>query len=214
MPCNPAESSHDFVQRAQKKISRGLYDWPPDLDHALEQYLHRLLSDLDAVPYGNGPRYQDAVQRVLSGTLDSVFDGPNSDIEVANRGARIDIEFPLRLEVLSKFPLFKQWTEWYEIRSILVEVKNERKRAGVGHAKQIVGDLAVAQRGGLAFLIARSGFTRPAMRYLGELAQQRNFMVLPLDHNDLRQVIENRASGYDATMTLLRVRQNELLRVA
>ena len=204
----------DLVQRAKEGIRSSYYDDPTNLVRIADHIVDALWRDIDSIPVGAGREYRDGVRTVCSRLWDALLDAPNSDVEVANCGARIDIEFPLRLEALNSFSLFKQWAEWYNIRSVLVEVKNERRVAGVQDAKQIVGDVAVAQRGRFAFLIARSGFSRPAMRYMGELARQGNYLIVPLSHEDLRLLLRKRIAGCAATMELLRIRQSDLLRAA
>src|SRR6185295_7838065 len=115
----------------------------------------RLHHNLDTCPIGDGARYRDCVKEACMYIWSDVFDGARTKAEQGNRGARIDIEFPVRLEALNGFSLFSQWAQWYGVRSVLAEVKNEKQAAVVSDAKQIVGDLVVARRGKLGFLIAR-----------------------------------------------------------
>ena len=204
----------DLIERVNARLQEGFYEQSAVIDRTVELLAADLQRNLDSCPVGEGNAYRDRVRDVCEFVWSDVFDKANTQVEISNCGARIDIEFPIRLESLLSFPLLVQWVQRYGATSIFAEVKNEKRKAVISDAKQIVGDLAVARRGKVGFLVTRRGFTLATMRYLGALARCHEYLVLPLSHQDLGELIRRRLLGATATMEFLRIRQGELLQAA
>lgn len=201
----------DLVDAARKRVAEGFYDDPDRIGSITDAIADRVIRDLDAVPVGHGKEYSDAVRTGLLCAWHGAVAPDSTCVDFPNRGARGDIDMPLQLERLDEFPLLVLWAHRYGMQSVVAEVKNERNPAAVEDAKQIVGDLAVARRGRVGLLVARHGFTRPALRYMSELARLGEFLVLPLDHQRLRSLVRLRAQSARAMMGALRLVQCELL---
>lgn len=213
----PGEDPHfrpDVVELARARVAAGFYDASEVLDGAVEASLPRLWSAVTACPVGRGSLYRDAVAELLPELFEDTFDTANRAIEIGNCGARIDVELPLRLEALKKLPLWDHWASQYGIRSVLVEVKNEKRKAGPEDAKQLIGDLTVAGRGDLGLLVARRGFSRNAIRYMSSVAKRGRYLVIPLSEATLEELIAIRTSGPDAVCGALRSQVSRLLQAA
>lgn len=204
----------ELVNATRKRVAEGFYDDPERMGRIADRIAESALRDLDSVPVGRGKQYCEAVCNSLVCACDGAVDPERTRVDFPNRGARGDIEMPLKLEQFDKLPLLSLWANRYGMQSIVVEVKNLRKPAAVEDAKQLVGDLAVAQRGRVGLLVARTGFTRAALRYMTELARLNQFLVLPCDHERIRSLVRLRAQGIKPVMSALCSIQVELLQAA
>lgn len=205
----------DIVKRARARLAAGFYDVDEVVDGALEAGGIRLLwEDLCRCPVGAGSQYRDAVSSFLPAIFKDTFDEAYVGVELGNSGARIDVELPLRIEGLSGLPLWDRWASDYGIRSVLVEVKNEEKKAAVEDAKQLIGDLVVAGRGRFGLLIARNGFSSAAVRYMGQVAKATPYLIIPLSHGKLYELCKLSANGPEAVCGALREVATELLQAA
>ena len=85
-----------------------------------------------AAAVNGAARVWDAVTGELTFVqiIPELFDTALMRKEVAVRGGKVDLELPFRIESLPRFPVMQAWQNRYLSSGILVEVKNERKRAG------------------------------------------------------------------------------------
>jgi hypothetical protein len=133
--------------------------------------------------------------------------------EFACSGARGDAELPIRIERLTDYPLWARWCDEYGIKSLVLEVKNMASPARVRDIQQTLAYLVVAKLGRLGMVVSRAGFTRAAIKYLGAIAQSDRYLILPLAHEELRDLayVSSRAG---ACMAYLRRKATVLQRAA
>lgn len=202
----------DRVKKARARIEAGCYD----NDTVLEQIfsprrLDRILSDLQKCPVGQGHPYRDLIAESLSNILGDVVDTPLSRPEVPAAGGRADIELPLRTEMLPVFPLWESWARRYDVRSILVEAKNEQSQAGVEDVSQLAGYFGSTNLSQFGILVARKGFSKNAYENLATMARAGKSLIIPLSHDDLGQLARASKDGLDESMRYLRRRETLLL---
>ena len=200
----------DLVRKARARLAGGQYEPPSVLDAILStRLLDAVLLDLDACPVGDGHRYRDLVAEVLSGALGEIVDEPLARKEIPAAGGRGDIELPLRLEKLDEFPLWNRWERRYDIRSVIVETKNEKRRGRVEDVSQLAGYFNATKLGRFGILVARKGFSSRAMQNMTDIARDGSSLILPLDHEDLHQLVKATQDGHG--MEYLRRRSTLLL---
>lgn len=202
----------ELVERCRARIADGFYDSPEDLERILSpRLLDTILADLNGCPVGDGNAYRDLTAEFLGRCLGDVIDESLVKMEFPCHGGRGDIELPLRLEALHELPLWRLWAERYRATSVIVEVKNEAKKAATSAVQQIDSYLNLAGRGGLGMLVSRSGFTSDAIKQLSQIAKQGHKLILPIRHTDLGQLTKARRKGPRAVMEYVRRRQTLLL---
>lgn len=200
----------DRVAKARARIASGKYDSPTVIRTILgRRGLDRLLNALDKCLVGNGHEYRDVVANILTDSLDGVVDAALSRKEFSAGGGRADIDLPMRLEALHAFPLWDHWTRRYEIRSIIVETKNEVKQATAEDIGQLERYLNRANLGRFGIFVARSGFAQSATTELSAIARKGERLILPLSHSDLHGFAQ--AANDDNAMEYLRRRETLLL---
>ena len=105
------------------------------------------------------------------------------------QGGAGDFELPLRIENISKFPLWDKWCEKYEIRSIIVEAKNKKSEATPRDVAQILSYIVTANLGKFGILASRSGFRESALMQLRAISSTNEFLILPFDQKDLEYLL-------------------------
>ncbi len=202
----------DRVKKARNRIAAGHYDNDAFFGRILSpRRLDRILFELDECPVGQGHQYRDLVAESLSKILESVVDTPLSRREVPAAGGRADIELPLRTERLDAFPLWDRWAERYQIRSILVETKNEQAQASVQDVSQLAGYFGSTSLGRFGVLVARNGFARNAVTNMAAMARIGASLIIPLNHGQLCELGRASRDGPGASMEYLRRRETLLL---
>ena len=203
------------VNSARARIERGFYDHPAVLDKILStRRLDRIMADLNNYPVGDGHQYRDLVAETVSKCLADVVDVPLSRREFQAAGGRGDIDLPLRIEALNDLPVWSRWAMKYDMRSIVLESKNERDQASVEDVSQLAGYLEQVGVGHFGLLVARNGFSRNALKNLSSVARGNHNLILPLNHAQLRELGKASKDGSQATMEYLRRRETLLLQAA
>ena len=126
-------------------------------------------------------------------------------------GGFCDIEFPICTEVVNKYSLWDKWCDQYNVTSILVEVKNMKKKAAYEDVNQLGGYLSVGDWGHFGIIVSRSGFAISAKSAIRSLAKK-NVLIMPISHEDLTLLLEFSMQNSLKVMTFLRRRVNLLLR--
>ena len=215
MPSKSGKVHWDRVEKARDRIKRGLYDDPKVLDNILSpRRLNRIIADLNKCPIGDGHKYRDLIGETVSKCLSDVVDVPLSRREVAAAGGRGDIELPLRIEALIDLPVWARWADEYDMRSIVLESKNEKSQASVEDVCQLSGYLDTLGVGRFGLLVARKGFSRNATERLSSVARDSRNLIIPLDHEQIGQLAKASRKGSMATMEYLRRQETLLLQAA
>lgn len=179
-----------------------------------ERTLNQILLDIDGCPVGNGHKYRDLVAETLSKCLGDVVDVPLSLCEFPVSGGRGDIQLPLKIEVLQGRPLWQHWAHRYGIRSIIVESKNEKTQASVEDVSQLAGYLDQSGLGRFGILVARMGFSKNAVANLSAMARRGERLIIPIAHDQFRELGKASKKGMTATMEYLRRQETLLLQAA
>lgn len=205
----------DRIAIARKRIANGTYDAPGVLDAILSsRLLDQVLSDLDIVPIGAGHAYRDIVSECLASSLLHVVDVPLSRTEFAAGGGRGDIDLPVKTEVLGSYPLWDHWARRYDVRSIVVETKNEKKKASFEDIGQLEGYFDHTKLGRLGIFVARKGFSANARKRLGTLARDGAKLIIPFDQFALKEFARASAQGPERSMEYLRRQETLLIQAA
>jgi hypothetical protein len=170
-----------------------------------DRRVDRIQPDLDKCPIGEGHKYRDLVAESLTKSLGGVVDAPLSRKELGVSGGRADIELPIRIEALSNFPLWDHWARRYEIRSIVIESKNQ----DIGQLERYLNHAGL---GSFGIFVARKGFGRNALTNLAKIAKDGDRLILPLDHEGLHQLAKASRAGNG--MEYLRRQETLLLQQA
>ena len=205
----------DRIRKARTRIEQGFYDDPAVLDKILApRKLDRILKDLNKCPVGDGHQYRDLVAEVVSKCLSDVVDVPLSRREFKAAGGRSDIELPLRIEALTDLPVWSRWADKYDMRSIVLESKNEKHQSSVQDVSQLKGYLDLLGVGRFGLLVVRNGFSRNTIQNLSRVAKENRTLILPLDHEQLGELANASKDGSKATMEYLRRRETLLFQTA
>lgn len=149
-----------------------------------------LLRELDACKVGeNWQRYEALVKRALLLIFGNLVDQDNQGIHVSIGGGFVDIELYFCDEIVAFYPNWVIWRVEYGIKSILVEVKNLRDKATHGHVGQLKDYVDLNNKGKLAFLTSRNGFTPKALKTL-KLHNEKGYLMLPLEHDALKDILK------------------------
>jgi len=216
MPCwvksTSGKTRRGRIKNARARIEAGYYDAPVVLDAILSpRRLDRILAELNLCKIGDGNDYRDLVTESLSKILGDVVDSALSRTEIPATGGRADIELPLRTEALDRFPLWDRWAKKYEIHSILIEVKNEKTPATFRDVNQLAGYFSSTKLSQFGILVARSGFSRNAYESMASKARDGDSLIIPLRHNELRELGRASRNGLKESMEYLRRRETLLL---
>jgi hypothetical protein len=149
-----------------------------------------LRKELATCPVGNGSEYRDLTARVLIKAFDGAVDVPLVRREFPVAGGRGDIDLPFRFEAMQGPSKVAEWGRRFDMRSILVEVKNEKHPGGVEHVRQIADDVASSPLGRVGFLVCRNGLTTEAQKRLNDVNRHRNMLVLAFEHGELATLVD------------------------
>lgn len=214
------QSQHDRGKIAfvQTLIDAGLYEQYFQFEEAdciVAERVHlRILAErLAKCEIGDGNGYRDVVADVLVRSLDSIVDPEYVRLDPPCANGEADIELPLALERLGHNLLFQIWTNRYDLRSIVVEVKNQQDPCPVGHVDQLFRYLDSNDYGRFGLIVSRSRFTKNALRELRDTAARGEKLMLPLGHQDLHDLISARAVSSSRVMQHLRRLETRLRQV-
>ncbi len=149
-----------------------------------------LIRFLDLCPVGDATIYEHLVMDAIGSTFKNVVDIENVLMQASIGNGRSDIEFLFRSHELYQHPSWKDFVYRYGICGIFVEAKNMQDKAAHKDTLQIKNYIECAKRGKLGFLVSRSGFTRPAYRQLRWFIENQNILIIPLDHEELKQLLK------------------------
>ncbi|MEN6424005.1 MAG: hypothetical protein ABFE13_01480 [Phycisphaerales bacterium] len=172
---------------------------------------------LDECPEGRGAKYEEATLATLKVCLAGIVDTVRARQHVPIKSGFCDIELPFRQERLCIHPYWSPWHSKYDIRSILTEVKNERKPVGPYAIRQIRMYLEDANRGRFGMIISRNGFTKNAMVAACDCATSRrdgDILILPLCHDDLKELVRRSDQGLCSVTDFLCEKERDLLQIA
>ncbi len=208
------KSIHNTTERLTEGAAKELLDITRRVLAELEKanQISTLQQALKLCPVVDGHLYTNLVAKVLATALGEIIDFDTIQMESCLRSAiHIDIELPLS-KMISEYPLWKQWYDQYKIKSIIVEVKSTRKATGQEGVIQLRSYLEAAQKGNFGILVSRSGLTSVAILQLRKLAIEHNILILPLDQNDLNQLLKLSIQGQVKVLKYLRRKVSSLLR--
>jgi hypothetical protein len=141
---------------------------------------HEMEQRLNSCPVGDGDRFECVVAELFLRLLAPGVDPLTSERRYKNAGARGDLLLPFSL-LGDEVRVLREWKQAHGLRSILVEAKNEKKKASVEDVKQVFVDMQTACAGNLAFLVARAGFTSDAIREMAALWRGNKGFIYPVD---------------------------------
>ena len=170
-----------------------------------------LIKLLKSCPIGDGELYEhlvgDSIAKILYGIVDSAIAGQ----QISIGEGFCDIEFPICTEVIDKYPLWDRWCDQYNVKSILLEVKNMKKKAAYEDINQLEVYLRDGDFGKLGIIVSRSGFARSADSTIRSIAKK-GILIIPISHEDLQLLLEFSMQNTLKVMTFLRRRGNLILR--
>lgn len=173
---------------------------------------------LDDCAIGDGDRYEELVLSALLLIFGDLVDQENQGTQVEIGGGFADIELYFCDEMLVRIPYWSIWRTEYGIRSILVEVKNEKKKSQHKHVCQLKNYLELHKRGRFGLLVSRSGFSRNAFNTFKEYNESKenknDYLLLPITHEDLKYLLSLSLEEDKAfkVMQELRIIENRLSR--
>jgi hypothetical protein len=189
----PTTTHSKKVARARRLIGTGFYDDPEIVSDVVDLVVadarpRSLLRELDTCEVGDGNAYRDLVTRVFIRAFGGAVDVPLVRREFPLAGGRGDIELPFHIDALRSSPKFADWRDQFRVSSVLIEVKNERSRGPVDHVRQITEDVRCSPLGRVGFLVCRNGLTTDAKQRLREVNRNKELLILPFDHEELRRL--------------------------
>lgn len=194
----------NFYDRLLRDIHNGKGLEEEESRIVVSRIFAQALLDLKECPKGKGNQYRDIVAEVLSLSLGEMIDLPLTRREFSCKGGRGDLELPVRIEKLQKFPLWDRWCETYKIRSIIVEVKNKKSKATPQDVAQILCYIVTANLGKFGILVSRYGFRESAMKQLRAISSTNEFLVLPFEQKDLEYLVTAHACEPEKSMEMFR----------
>jgi len=193
-----------FYDRLRQDISKGIDLSEKGSRELVKNVFSEALRDLKECPKGQGNLYRDIVANVLAFSLGEFVDLPLMRKEFPCKGGRGDFELPLRIENISRFPLWERWYDTYKIRSIIVEVKNKKSQATPQDVAQTLCYIVTANLSKLGLLVSCNGFRESAMRQLRAISATNEYLILPFDQKDLEYLASLHDSGGTKCMELFR----------
>jgi hypothetical protein len=183
------------IKQARDSIRMGMYEAPEIIAKVIDLVVADLRPsvlrrELASCPVGNGSEYRDLTARVWIKALDGAVDVPFVRREFPVAGGRGDIDLPFRFAAMQGQSKVAEWGRRFEMRSILVEVKNEQHPGGVEHVRQIADDVASSPLGRIGFLVCRNGLTTDAQKRLNDVNRNRNMLVLAFNHGELASLVD------------------------
>jgi hypothetical protein len=205
------------IARARALIRSGFYDDPEVLALMVEAGVTteiltvlKNVERIEGLAVGKGEEFRDEVAALLAVTLGHIVDVTLMQKEFFANDGRGDIDLPLRTEAVGRYSLWEIWCRRYEVKRIVVETKNEKKRSDLGAVTQLMGYLGPST-GRLGFLVSKKGFSRAALRRLEHIAQERTYLILPFTDEELVQLVKAYQRGEEAVMEFLRRQETFLL---
>lgn len=175
----------------------------------------RLLTELDMIPVGDGPAYEDATFASLKECLGEIVDQERARQHVYVEGSYCDFELPWCWSRLYRHPYWVPLWEKCRIRSILGEVKNTSGPATTADVGQLKQYLDAARTGGFGLLISRNGFSKNARKLLrSHTLASPQLLILPLEHSDLKILLEKSLQSARQVADYLCGKEIELLQRA
>jgi hypothetical protein len=159
---------------------------------------------------GDGKAFErltiDSTAKIFEGLLD------HKEILVQEKhaGGYSDIEFSFLSENLEKFPCFKPLFYRYNIKSVIVEAKNLKCKAGHEDATQIADYLRTAKKGNFGLIVSRNGFTKNALERLSSYAKNEDILILPLAEREIRFLLRLRIRHMKHVYRYLRIIETRL----
>jgi hypothetical protein len=158
---------------------------------------------LDLCPVGESLVYEHLAMDVIGSTFANVVDTENVFVQSSVGGGRSDIEFAFRNHELYQHRIWEDFVHRYCIYSFFIEAKNMRDKADIDDIRQIKDYIECAKRGRLGFLVSRSGFTRKANQQLRKYLEDQNVLILPIAHEELKQLLNIGPLGEDKVVEFL-----------
>jgi len=167
---------------------------------------------LEICKTGDGLSYQNYVFTALVKILGGIIDHDLARQNISIEGGVADIELPFCIEMLPEYPYWMIWQRDFGIKTILAEVKNLKGKATYEHVNQLKGYVDANKKGKLAFLVSRNGFTDKALITLKSYSYN-NYLILPLENDDLRDLIKLSLDSPLKVMRYLRRKEELLMRI-
>lgn len=171
-----------------------------------------LIKLLNLCPFGEGNIYENLTFDAMKAILKGIVDWDLAHQQFSSEGGRGDIELPFCTEMLPEYPRWKPWYYQYEIKSIIVEAKNMKSEAAPDDVGQIKRYLDTSKKGRFGMLVSRKGFSKNAMKTLRAYTRD-NYLILPLDHDDLERLLKLSMDNSLKVMRYLRRKETLLLRI-
>ena len=212
------EYNKKVIKGRRRSKKNGFYD--RHFDHIFNQIIHcptkrvkNLMKKLDMCPGSDGDSYKNVVFEASKAFFGEIIYAEGAICERSSKGGRIDIELPFRASMLYKYPFWKPWYYEYKIRSILIEVKNTVK-GNYSNGVQLQGYLTGAKRGRFGLVVSRNGFTKNILLNLRSYTEDNNGLILPIDHNDLKELLQLSTIDLGEVVNYLSDKEKKLLQVA
>jgi hypothetical protein len=176
---------------------------------------NEIIHGLQTCPIGDGKQYENLVLSASLNIFGNLVDASLVRQQVPIGGGFADIELPLCVELLAenKYRCWESWQRDYQIKSMLVEVKNIHKMATREDTVQLKGYVDGHSRGRFAFLVSRTGFKMSALVTI--CAYRRDgYLLMPLDNEDLLELITLSSADPIKVMRYLRRKETILHRIA
>lgn len=199
-----------------KSVEAGLLDKENRIA-SLDDMLPETEADFDALIHrfrncemGDGDGYRDRLRLLLATGLGYIIDPGDSDIEVPCAGGRIDICLCVRREVAGCYPIWQHFCQKYDAAYVLVEVKNQKRPAGVTDVTQLLGYADAGRLGRFGMLVSRNGFSRNSQERLREIAATNRHLLLPFNEDEAVQLAKLGKKDPVLSMEILRRKENAL----
>lgn len=193
-----------FYDRLRRDIDEGQKLSKEEARERVKEDILLALRDLRTHSKAKGSTYRNIVADILGFSLGELVDLQLMRREFKCKGGRGDLELPLRIENISKFPLWERWCDTYKITSIIVEVKNKKSLATPQDVAQILCYVVTANLGKFGILVSHHGFRQSAINRLRAISSTNQFLILPFDQKDIEYLMTEHACGPDKSMELFR----------
>ena len=172
-----------------------------------------LISLIDHCPVGDGPLYENFIVDAMGKIFSNIIDNKRVLMHGVCQGGYYDIEFPFCTENLPKFQFWESWHYMYEIKAIIVEVKNTMEKMGPDISRQIKAYITGNKKGRFGILVSRNGFTLGARKELSCYAKDEKHLILPITHQDIKLLLKLSLRGAYDVYKYLRIKETQLLRI-
>jgi len=172
-----------------------------------------LMKKLDMCPPGDHDSYKNAVFEASKAFFGEIIYAEGAICERSSKGGRFDIELPFRASMLYKYPFWEPWYFEYKIKSILMEIKTA-EICNYSDGVQLQGYLTSAKRGCFGLVVSQNGFSRNILLNLRSYTEDNNGLILPIDHNDLKELLQLSTIDLGEVVNYLSDKEKKLLQVA